>query len=164
MYPASKVPGSFTPLFKGTMNFIICYFTIRHHGSFMNIWNTYLCLLFDIKCSVFVTQVDMQDMCYDIRIYSCQQSICIEFNWMQAFYKIYIMSDDDLVTLGANQDNKVHGANMGPTWVLSAPDGPHVGPMNLAIWESMFRYYPNFPSPSINWNWICRSGGYYLGN
>ena len=29
--------------------------------------------------------------------------------------------------------NKVHGANMGPTWVLSAPDGPHVGPMNLAV-------------------------------
>ena len=24
---------------------------------------------------------------------------------------------------------------MGPTWVLSAPDGPHVGPMNLAIRE-----------------------------
>ena len=22
---------------------------------------------------------------------------------------------------------------MGPTWVLSAPDGPHVGPMYLAI-------------------------------
>ena len=22
---------------------------------------------------------------------------------------------------------------MGPTWVLAAPDGPHVGPMNLAI-------------------------------
>ena len=31
-------------------------------------------------------------------------------------------------------DSKVHGANMGPTWVLSAPDGPNVGPMNLAIW------------------------------
>ena len=30
-------------------------------------------------------------------------------------------------------DNNVHGANMGPTWVLSAPDGPHVGPMNLGI-------------------------------
>ena len=28
---------------------------------------------------------------------------------------------------------KVHGANMGPTWVLSAPDGQHVGNMNLAI-------------------------------
>ena len=30
-------------------------------------------------------------------------------------------------------DNKVHGANMGPTWVLSAPDGPHVGPIHIAI-------------------------------
>ena len=30
-------------------------------------------------------------------------------------------------------DSKVHEANMGPTWVLSAPDGPHVGHMNLAI-------------------------------
>ena len=30
-------------------------------------------------------------------------------------------------------DNKVHGADMGPTWVLLGPDGPHIGPMNLAI-------------------------------
>ena len=30
-------------------------------------------------------------------------------------------------------DIKVHGANMGPTWVLSAPDGPHIGPMNFDI-------------------------------
>ena len=33
-----------------------------------------------------------------------------------------------------NPDNKVHGANMGPTWVLSAPDGPQMGPM-LAPWK-----------------------------
>ena len=30
-------------------------------------------------------------------------------------------------------DSKVRGADMGPTWILSAPCGPHVGPMNLAI-------------------------------
>ena len=30
-------------------------------------------------------------------------------------------------------DSKVHGANMGPTWVMSAPDEPHISPMNLAI-------------------------------
>ena len=30
-------------------------------------------------------------------------------------------------------DSEFHGANMGPTWVLSAPGGPHVGPKNLAI-------------------------------
>ena len=35
-----------------------------------------------------------------------------------------------------NPDNNAHGANMGPIWVLSATDGPHVGPMKLAIWES----------------------------
>ena len=35
--------------------------------------------------------------------------------------------------LWAYPDSKVHGANMGPTWVLSAPDGPHDGPMNLDI-------------------------------
>ena len=37
-----------------------------------------------------------------------------------------------IITL-LDPDNKVHGANIGPTWVLSAPDRPHVGPMNLAI-------------------------------
>ena len=26
---------------------------------------------------------------------------------------------------------------MGPTWVLSAPDGPHAGPMNFAIRDDM---------------------------
>ena len=36
----------------------------------------------------------------------------------------------------SNQDSKVHGVNMGPTCVLSALDGPHVGPMNLAIMEA----------------------------
>ena len=30
-------------------------------------------------------------------------------------------------------DINVHGTYMGTTWVLSAPDGPHVGPMSLAI-------------------------------
>ena len=34
-------------------------------------------------------------------------------------------------------DSKVHGANVGPTWFLSAPDGHHVGPMNLAIRDAM---------------------------
>ena len=31
-------------------------------------------------------------------------------------------------------DSKVHGANMGATWSRQDPGGPHVGPMNLAIW------------------------------
>ena len=31
-------------------------------------------------------------------------------------------------------DNKVYGANMGPTWGWQDPGGPHVGPMNFVIW------------------------------
>ena len=34
-------------------------------------------------------------------------------------------------------DSKVHVANIGPTWVLSAPGGPPVGPMNLTIRVSL---------------------------
>ena len=30
-------------------------------------------------------------------------------------------------------DSKVHVANKGPTWFLSAPGAPHVGPMGIAI-------------------------------
>ena len=41
-------------------------------------------------------------------------------------------------------DSKVHGANMGPTWVLSAPDGPHVGPMNLAFRDLL----------CLAWSWL----------
>ena len=34
-------------------------------------------------------------------------------------------------------DSKFHGAHMGSTWVLSAPDGPYVGPINLALRDTM---------------------------
>ena len=37
---------------------------------------------------------------------------------------------------GTNPDSKVHGANMGPIWGRQDPGGPHVGPMNFAIWEA----------------------------
>ena len=45
--------------------------------------------------------------------------------------KMQINGDDD----DHNPDSKVHGANMGPTWGRQDPGGPHVGPMNFAIWE-----------------------------
>ena len=35
-----------------------------------------------------------------------------------------------------NPDSKVHGANMGPIWGRQNLGGPHVSPMNLAIWEA----------------------------
>ena len=37
-------------------------------------------------------------------------------------------------------DSKVHGANMEPIWGRHDPGGPHVGPMNLAIWKLHYKY------------------------
>ena len=34
-----------------------------------------------------------------------------------------------------NPVSKVHGTNMGSIWGREDPGGPHVGPMNFAIWE-----------------------------
>ena len=38
---------------------------------------------------------------------------------------------------------------MGPTWVLSAPDGPHVGPMNLAIMGGLCTMCGQLPSDFV---------------
>ena len=50
-------------------------------------------------------------------------------------------------------DSKVHGANMGPTWVLSSPGGPHVGPMNLAIWV-VLKVQVKFPHSLLRCDWL----------
>ena len=41
-----------------------------------------------------------------------------------------------------NPDGKVHGANMGPIWGRQDPGGPHVGPMNVPIWEGLIYNKP----------------------
>ena len=38
-------------------------------------------------------------------------------------------------------DSKVHGASMGPTWDQQDPGGPHVGHMNLAVWNDSQTHY-----------------------
>ena len=40
------------------------------------------------------------------------------------------------LTLKDTPYSKVHGDNMGPIWGRQNPDGPHVGPMNFAIWDT----------------------------
>ena len=55
-------------------------------------------------------------------------------------------------------DSKVHGANMGPTWVLSAPGGPHIGPISLAIRVLMAWL---LASPGYQWpyHWLLKING-----
>ena len=61
----------------------------------------------------------------------------IPYNTLRASQTIVTLMSGMLNSVEAEikpfPDKKVHGANMGPTWVLSAPDGPHFGPMNLVI-------------------------------
>ena len=45
-------------------------------------------------------------------------------------------------------DGKVHGANMGSNWVLLAPDGPHVGPINFALWGNITYAFSHLVSPA----------------
>ena len=44
-----------------------------------------------------------------------------------------------------NPDSKVHGVNMGSIWGRQDPGGPHVGPMNFAIWERRNQSDPLVP-------------------
>ena len=41
-------------------------------------------------------------------------------------------------------DIKLHGANKGPTWVLSAPDEPHVGPINFVLWDGCLMVWTTY--------------------
>ena len=61
-------------------------------------------------------------------------------------------------------DSKVHGAKMGPIWGRQDPGGPHVGPMNLVIWDTVvsFRHKRYVASSGLScgsqqpWNWNTR--------
>ena len=46
-------------------------------------------------------------------------------------------------------DSKVNGADVGPTWGPVGPDGPHDGPMNLAIKGILGRSEPQFSNYSF---------------
>ena len=46
-------------------------------------------------------------------------------------------------------DSKVHVANMWPIWGRQDPGGPHVGPMNFAIWDSMLTVPESEPVTKI---------------
>ena len=76
----------------------------------------------------------------------------------------YVVSNNRDVTVMTSQfytDSKLHGTNMGPTWVLSAPDGPHVGPMgnyfSFSIYHIHWTYW-GLDLLFLTWTipaWIC---------
>ena len=59
---------------------------------------------------------------------------------MSILHTVSTVTGDLVETQGVCPDSKVHGANMGPIWGLQDPGGPHVGPMNFAIWLGITIY------------------------
>ena len=45
-----------------------------------------------------------------------------------------------LIPVKTLPDIKIPGANMGLIWGQTDPDGPHVGPMNCAIWVGVITW------------------------
>ena len=56
-----------------------------------------------------------------------------------------------------SQIAKFMGPTGGPTWVLTAPGGPHVGPMNLAIWPG---YLGSLERSSLCGWWLRPASGH----
>ena len=67
----------------------------------------------------------------------------VPVSYCNAYSQLY---KDHTQSLSDSPDSEVHGANMGHTWVLSASDRPHVGPMNIVIrvqmptWQVQFGF------------------------
>ena len=73
------------------------------------------------------TNVDLSSIGYVA--FPREQSHSWKYSWHQSVKRVWKL----YLWITATPDSKAHGANMGPTWVLSSPGGPHVGPMNFAI-------------------------------
>ena len=95
---------------------IFHYLCFRRHVIFQGILVHILKQNFSIPATTF----DWRDIVFRIWCLSCNSHWS---KWPKTFCGRCIVYPD----------SKVHGANMGPTWALSAPGGPHVRPMNLVI-------------------------------
>ena len=91
--------------------------------------------LFTHLCMASVKQAVVMWCPWTVWYFHCQnisEPICNAFYYICNLIQMNCIASIFLPS-NTHPDSKVHGASMGPTWVLSAPDGPHVGPMNLAI-------------------------------
>ena len=53
----------------------------------------------------------------------------------------------------SDNNNKINGANMGSIWGRQDPGGPHLGPMNFAIWETILMYW-SYDGNQMNNHWL----------
>ena len=87
-------------------------------------------------------QVSISQKCFH-RNYSCNCELKIERDntgsksLSESNNEALLMEEGVRIQAIDNPESKVHEANMGPIWGHMNPGGPHVGPMNFAIWDSV---------------------------
>ena len=72
-------------------------------------------------------------------MYGRIEQTCSSITWNRRyapFFLAWLRFSNNLLLYSSvgSPDSKVRGGNMGPVWGREDPDGPHVGPMNFAIW------------------------------
>ena len=126
----------------------------RNQCWVINLWR-YMAHSFDgnFKGNIKGIHIDVED--WPLKLSRLQVGwICIKWKCIRHVILSYAMS-----TIPSNTniynilDRMVHGVNMGPTWVLSAAYGPHVGPMNLAIRDSIISHSVDINNIECLVNW-----------
>ena len=92
--------------------------------SVMTSWHWFLC--HDVKMFFLLWLHDRNNF-HDVTMLLCM--------YMPGEKCITINNLESLIHIWRIPDSKIHGANMGPIWGRQDSGGPHVGPMNLAIWD-----------------------------
>ena len=69
---------------------------------------------------------------YKITLHTIEQC---KFSWLYYTRVRYVIPMYRCSCYHDNPGSEIHGTTMGPTRRQQDPGGPHVGPMNLAIWE-----------------------------
>ena len=117
-------------------NLVILWFNITSYCTAMKKRNNSVVWTHERNLQLFAKCYTMNTRWWEIHIHRCYSLANI------SYAPICMCKNDQRICCHKTSashlfevipDSKVHGANMGPTWVLSAPAGPHVGPMNLAI-------------------------------
>ena len=113
---------------------------ITYTGNGMYVWWMCRCSVFWIMCiplfslqyflfnvKIYIVVFSPIDMCLLGRVVIANRGFTLKFSICSCLQNIPFWRNKEF------PDSKVLGANMGPTWVMSAPDGPRVDPVNLAI-------------------------------
>ena len=118
-------------IFKFQICDILIQHISEHYRCFVSHFNILIGKLYKWVC-----------VCKHYRnIKCCLYLICNHVLWCGPVQHKIAYGSSDLECSKETLDSKDHGAIMGPTWVLSAPDEPHIGPMNLAIRDAIYHLH-----------------------